>query len=39
MVHRAWKAGEILRLKPGFFVLSQPYRKSEGLKGDVNNAG
>jgi len=29
LVHRACKAGEILRLKPGLFVLSQPYRKSE----------
>jgi hypothetical protein len=29
LVHRACKAGEILRLKPGLFVLGQPYRKSE----------
>ena len=29
MVHRACEAGEILRLKPGLFVLAPPYRKSE----------
>jgi len=29
LVHRASQAGEILRLKPGLFVLSPPYRKSE----------
>lgn len=29
LVHRAWRAGEILRLSPGLFVLAQPYRKSE----------
>ncbi|MBI5883468.1 MAG: hypothetical protein HZB91_10245 [Elusimicrobia bacterium] len=29
LVHRAFKAGEILRLIPGLFVLSPPYRKSE----------
>jgi predicted transcriptional regulator of viral defense system len=29
LVHRACQAGEILRLKPGLFVLGQPYRKSE----------
>jgi len=29
LVHRASKAGEILRLNPGLFVLSPPYRKSE----------
>ena len=29
MVNRACKAGEILRLKPGLFVLGPPYRKSE----------
>lgn len=29
LVHRACKAGEILRLKPGLFVLGQPYRRSE----------
>ena len=29
LVHRACKAGEILRLNPGLFVLSPPYRKSE----------
>ncbi|MBU4198986.1 MAG: hypothetical protein KKG09_03345 [Verrucomicrobia bacterium] len=29
MVHRACQAGEILRLKPGIFVLGPPYRKSE----------
>jgi hypothetical protein len=29
LVHRACRAGEVLRLKPGLFVLSPPYRKSE----------
>jgi hypothetical protein len=29
LVHRASQAGEILRLKPGLFVLAPPYRKSE----------
>ncbi|MCX6903055.1 MAG: hypothetical protein NTW03_06175, partial [Verrucomicrobia bacterium] len=29
LVHRACQAGEILRLKPGLFVLGPPYRKSE----------
>ena len=29
LVHRACQAGEILRLKPGLFVLAQPFRKSE----------
>jgi hypothetical protein len=29
VVHRACQAGEILRLKPGLFVLGPPYRKSE----------
>ena len=29
MVHRAYQAGEIQRLKPGLFVLGAPYRKSE----------
>ena len=29
LVHRACRAGEILRLNPGLFVLSPPYRKSE----------
>jgi len=29
LVHRACHAGEVLRLKPGLFVLSPPYRKSE----------
>lgn len=29
LVHRAVQAGEILRLKPGLFVLAQPYRKTE----------
>lgn len=29
MVYRAIQAGEILRLKPGLFVLATPYRKSE----------
>jgi hypothetical protein len=29
LVHRACQAGEILRLNPGLFVLSPPYRKSE----------
>jgi hypothetical protein len=29
LVHRASSAGEILRLKPGLFVLAPPYRKSE----------
>jgi len=29
LVHRACHAGEILRLKPGFFVLGPPYRKTE----------
>lgn len=29
LVHRACRAGEILRLKPGLFVLAPPYRKSE----------
>ena len=29
LVHRARQAGEILRLKPGLFVLGSPYRKSE----------
>ncbi|MBP7867030.1 MAG: hypothetical protein KA419_13895 [Acidobacteria bacterium] len=28
LVHRACRAGEILRLKPGLFVLAQPFRKS-----------
>jgi hypothetical protein len=28
-VHRACQTGEILRLKPGLFVLAPPYRKSE----------
>jgi|GEM_PF-160892 len=28
-VHRAIKAEEILRLKPGYFMLGAPYRKSE----------
>jgi hypothetical protein len=29
LVHRACQVGEILRLKPGLFVLGPPYRKSE----------
>lgn len=29
LVNRACKAGEILRLKPGLFLLAPPYRKSE----------
>ena len=29
LVHRACRAGEIFRLKPGLFVLGPPYRKSE----------
>jgi hypothetical protein len=29
LVHRACQAGEILRLKPGHFVLAAAYRKSE----------
>nr|WP_321349212.1 hypothetical protein [uncultured Methanoregula sp.] len=29
LVHRAWQAGEILRLKPGRYVLGPLYRKSE----------
>jgi hypothetical protein len=29
LVHRACQAGEILRLKPGLFVLAAPYRKTE----------
>lgn len=29
LVHRACQSGEILRLKPGFFVLGPPYRRSE----------
>jgi len=29
LVYRACQAGEILRLKPGLFVLGPPYRKSE----------
>ncbi len=29
LVHRAVQAGEILRLKPGLFVLAPPYRKTE----------
>jgi hypothetical protein len=29
LVHRAFQAGEILRLKPGLFTLGPPYRKSE----------
>ena len=29
LVHRACQAGEILRLSPGHFVLSPPFRKSE----------
>jgi len=29
LVHRACQADEILRLKPGLFVLAPPYRKSE----------
>ncbi|MGI6496511.1 MAG: nucleotidyl transferase AbiEii/AbiGii toxin family protein [Kiritimatiellia bacterium] len=28
-MHRAMQAGEILRLKPGLFVLAPPYRKTE----------
>lgn len=28
-VHRAVQSGEILRLKPGLFVLGAPYRKTE----------
>jgi hypothetical protein len=28
-VHRACRAGEVLRLKPGVFALAPPYRKSE----------
>jgi hypothetical protein len=29
LVHRAIQSSEILRLKPGLFVLNAPYRKSE----------
>ena len=29
LAHRACQAGEVLRLKPGLFVLGPPYRKSE----------
>ena len=29
LTHRACQAGEVLRLKPGHFVLAPPYRKSE----------
>lgn len=29
LVHRASQAGEILRLKPGLYVLAPPYRKTE----------
>jgi len=29
LVHRACRAGEVLRLKPGLFVLAPAYRKSE----------
>lgn len=29
LVHRASQAGEILRLKPGLFVLAAPYRKTD----------
>jgi hypothetical protein len=29
LVHRACQAGEVLRLKPGLFVLGPSYRKSE----------
>jgi hypothetical protein len=29
LVHRACRAGEIVRLKPGLFVLAPPYRRSE----------
>lgn len=29
LVHRACQADEILRLKPGLFVLAPPYRKTE----------
>ena len=29
LAHRACQAGEVLRLKPGLFVLAPPYRKSE----------
>lgn len=29
LVHRACQAGEVLRLKPGLFVLAPPYRKTE----------
>lgn len=29
LVHRAVQAGELLRLKPGLWMLAQPYRKSE----------
>lgn len=29
LVYRACQAGEILRLKPGVFVLAPPYRKTE----------
>lgn len=29
LVHRASQAGEILRLKPGLFVLAPPFRKTE----------
>lgn len=29
LVHRACQAGEILRLKPGLFVLAPPYRKTD----------
>jgi len=29
LVHRACRAGEVIRLKPGTFVLAPPYRKTE----------
>lgn len=29
LVHRAMQAGELLRLKPGLFILAPAYRKSE----------
>lgn len=29
MIHRGIQAGEVLRLRPGLFVLGAPYRKSE----------
>lgn len=29
LVHRAVRAGEILRLKPGVFVLDRPFRKTD----------